>query len=93
MLRAHHGRAGVLNGSHRGLFIHPPAVQANGVRFADRQVQRMNVPPAAVQQRAGIAFAVDFPADGAGVQQLQLRVAVAFPVGFLLLQRLQLLMV
>ena len=53
----------------------------------------MNMSPAAVQQRAGIAFAVDFPADRAGIQQLQLRVAVAFPVGFLLFQRLQLLMV
>ena len=44
----------------------------------------MNMPAAVIKQRAGIAIAGDLAANGVGVQQFQLFIAVAFPVLFLL---------
>ena len=44
----------------------------------------MNMPTAVIQQRTGIAIAGYFTANGVGVQQFQLFIAVAFPVLFLL---------
>ena len=42
------------------------------------------MPTAVIQQRTGIAIAGYFTANGVGVQQFQLFIAVAFPVLFLL---------
>ena len=53
----------------------------------------MNMAAAVVQQGTGVAVAVHFAANGAGIQQLQLGIAVALPVRLLLFQRLQLFMV
>ena len=48
---------------------------------------------AVVEQGADVAVAVHFATNGLSVQQLQLGVAVALPVGFLLFQGFQLFMV
>ncbi|SBM14103.1 Uncharacterised protein [Klebsiella oxytoca] len=53
----------------------------------------MDMAAAAIQQGAGVAVAVDFAANSAGIQQLQLGIAVALPVGFLLFQSFQLFMI
>lgn len=81
---ADHRRAGVLDAGDRRLLIHPAAVQANGIRFADGEVQRVNMAAAVVEQGADVAVTVHFATNGLSVQQLQLGVAVALPVGFLL---------
>ncbi len=46
----------------------------------------MNMSAAVIQQRAGVAVAGHFTANGVGVQQFQLFIAVAFPVLFLLFE-------
>ena len=75
------------------MFINPTAVQTNGIRFADGQIQGMNMTTAMIEQGADITIAVDLTADGIGIQQLQLVVTVALPVGFLLFQSFQLFVV
>ncbi len=52
----------------------------------DGKVQRVNMAAAVVEQGADVAVAVHFATNGLSVQQLQLGVAVALPVGFLLFQ-------
>ena len=44
------------------------------------------MPTAVIQQRTSVAIAGYFTANGVGVQQLQLFIAVAFPVLFLLFE-------
>ena len=46
----------------------------------------MNMPTAVIQQRTSVAIAGYFTANGVSVQQLQLFIAVAFPVLFLLFE-------
>ena len=46
----------------------------------------MNMPTAVIQQRTSVAIAGDLAANSVGVQQLQLFIAVAFPVLFLLFE-------
>ncbi len=53
----------------------------------------MNMAAAVVEQGADVAVAVYFATNGMAVEQLQLGIAVALPVGFLLFQRFHLLMV
>ena len=53
----------------------------------------MNMAAAVVEQGADVAVAVHFATNRLSVQQLQLRVAVALPVGFLFFQRLQLFVI
>ena len=51
------------------------------------------MPAAVIQQRAGIAIAGDFTTNGVGIQQLQLFIAVTFPVLFLLFQSRELFII
>ena len=44
------------------------------------------MPTAVIQQRTSVAIAGDLAANSVGVQQLQLFIAVAFPVLFLLFE-------
>ena len=46
----------------------------------------MNMPTAVIQQRTSVAIAGYFTANGVSIQQLQLFIAVAFPVLFLLFE-------
>ena len=53
----------------------------------------MNMPTAVIQQRTSVAIAGDLAANSVGVQQLQLFIAVAFPVLFLLFQSRELFII
>ena len=78
---------------HRRLFEDAPALQANRLGLAQRQVERMDVAAAVIEQRADVAIAGNFLAYPIRIEQLELGIAVAFPVAFLLDQRMELLVV
>ncbi len=62
--------------------MRPPSDCDRG-RFAQRQVERVDMPAAAVEQAADVALAGHAAADRLAIQQLQLGVAVALPERFL----------
>ncbi|CCJ84274.1 conserved hypothetical protein [Cronobacter dublinensis 582] len=70
----------------RRLLENPAALLANRLGLAEREIQRVNMPTVAVEQRAGVTLARNLPAHRVGVQQLQPRIAVALPVRLLLHQ-------
>ena len=67
---------------HRRLFEDAPALQANRLGLAQRQVERMDVAAAVIEQRADVAIAGNFLAYPIRIEQLELGIAVAFPVAF-----------
>ena len=78
---------------HRRKLIHAPAVQADGIDFANGEIQRVDMPTTVIQQRPCVAIAGDLAANGVGVQQFQLFITVAFPVLFLLFQSRELFII
>ena len=48
-------------------------------RFTQRQIQRMQMAAAPIQQPANVAFGGDFTSDGSLIQQFQIMIPILLP--------------
>ncbi|MNE94639.1 hypothetical protein D3C80_1926300 [compost metagenome] len=75
-----HNRAGTTLDAHRRrLFINHPAQRLHSRRFAQRQVERMNMPAAHIEHAAHILIASHHLANAPLIQQLQLGMPETLP--------------
>ncbi len=92
-LRGMHHRAGAaLDAGRRALLVDSAAERLHRRRFAEGEVQRMDVAAAHVKHATYIVVGRHHLADALGVHDLQLVVAVAFPQLFLRAQVIHLLL-
>ncbi|MNI51252.1 hypothetical protein D3C73_1059640 [compost metagenome] len=84
--RVHHRVGTALDAHRRRLFVDRTAQRLDGRRFAQRQVQRVDVAATHVEHTAHVLLAIHHFADAILIHQLELRVTVALPQTLLRLQ-------